>query len=99
MSTFSLYFRSSFCHYTHFEMSQKSFSCGKSGKFTIDLDDDDDELEIPSDEEVEISEDQRIMDELVFREHERSFRASERRWIRSQTEGNTFINSSKNILH
>jgi hypothetical protein len=51
-----------------------------------------------SDEEVEISEDQRIMDELVLREHERVFRAFQRRWIRSQTY-NTLINSSKNILH
>ena len=99
MSIFSLYFRFSYCHFTHFQMSQKSISGGKNGKFAIDIDDDDDELEIPSDEEVEISEDQRIMDELVLREHERVFRASQRRWIRSQTEDNTLINSSKNILH
>ena len=99
MSTFSLYFRSSFCHYTHFQMSQKSVSGGKNGKFTIDLDDEEDEFEIPSDKEVEISEDQRIMDELVLREQEQIFRASQRRWIRSQTEYDTVINSSKNILH
>ena len=88
MSTFPLYFRCIFI--------LKSISGGKSGKFTIDIDDDD--FEIPSDGEVEISEDQRIVDELVWRERERDLRASQR-WIRSQTEDNALINSSKNILH
>ena len=87
MSTFSLYFRSSYCHFVHFQMSQK-----RSGN-------DDDDFEFPSDEEVQVSEDQRIMDDLILKEQERVFRASQRRWIRSQTEGNTLINSSKNIFH
>ena len=79
-------------------MSQQNISGGKSGKFTIDLDDDDDDdLEILSDGEVEISEDQRIMDELVTRDRERELRASQK-LLRSQTEDNTMINSSKNIL-
>ena len=94
MSTFSLYFRSSYCHFAHFQMSQK-----RSGKFTIDIGNDDDDFEFPSDEEVQVSEDQRIMDDLVLRYQDRVFRASQRRWIRSQTDSNTLINSSKNILH
>ena len=58
-------------------MSQNNYSGGKDRKFHIDLDDDDDDLDFPSDDEVEISEDQRIMDELVQREHERDLRAAE----------------------
>ena len=72
-------------------MSQKSNGNGK-GEFVVDLLDEDDDLDFHSDDEVEMSEDQRIMDELIRRDREREEKNS-RRLRRSQTEENTSINS------
>jgi hypothetical protein len=76
-------------------MSQKKLS---GHQFTIDLIDDDDDLDFPSDDEVSISEDQRIMEEFIEMDRERE-RKSVEKLRRSQTEENTFINSGKNIFN
>ena len=64
------------------------------GDFLIDLDEDEDDFDIPSDDEVEINEDQRIMEEYIRIEREHELKVSER-LRRSQTEGNTLLNSSE----
>ena len=75
-------------------MSQNNNGGGKKGEFLIDLDDDDDCFDFATDDEAEICEDQRIMDEIIQRERERDVRLSER-LRRSQTQENTLINSGK----
>ena len=90
--TLSLYFRASQFHFAHCKMSQKTNDSGK-GQFVVDLlDEDDDDLDLHSDDEIEISEDQRIMDELIRKERERD---EKKKLRRSQTEENTFINSGE----
>ena len=79
-------------------MSQKNDSGNKKGDFIIDLDEDEDDFDIPSDDEVEINEDQRIMGEYIRMEHEHELKVSER-LRKSQTEGNTLINSSEYKLY
>ena len=58
-------------------MSQKSYVWGKDGEFVIDLGDDDDDFDIPSEDEIEISEDQRIMEEMIQMERDREARAQQ----------------------
>ena len=76
-------------------MSQNNHGGGKNGEFVIDIDDDEDDFGFSSGDEVEISEDQRIMDEMIQRERNHMIRNAQR-LRRSQTEENTLINS-KNI--
>ncbi len=73
-------------------MSQKKNDGGKKGQFVVDLLDEDDGFDFSSDNEVEISEDQRIMEELIRMDCEREEKLS-RRLRKSQTEENTAINS------
>ncbi len=77
-----------------FVMSLNNNGSGKTGKFLIDLEDDDDDFDFPSDDEIEISDDQRIMEEIVQRDRERETRVAEK-LIRSQTQENTLINSGE----
>ena len=46
-------------------MSQSINGSGKNRKLLVDLEDDEDDFEFPSDDEIEVSEDQRNMDEIV----------------------------------
>ena len=79
-------------------MSQKNDGGNNKGDFIIDLDEDEDDFDIPSDDEVEINEDQRIMEEYIRIEREHELKVSER-LRKSQTEGNTLINSSEYMLY
>jgi len=79
-------------------MSQKSNGADKKGQFVIDLDNDDDDLDFLSDDEVSISEDQRIMEEIIEKDRERERKAAQKLRM-SQTEENTFINSGKYIFN
>ena len=75
-------------------MSQNNNGGKKNEKFLIDLEDDDDDFDFPSDGEIEISEDQRIMDEIILKERERDLKVAEK-LRRSQTQENTLINSGE----
>jgi hypothetical protein len=79
-------------------MSQKSNGAEKKGQFVIDLDNDDDDLDFLSEDEVSISEDQRIMEEIIEKDRERERKAAQKLRM-SQTEENTFINSGKYIFN
>ena len=70
-------------------MSQSINGSGKNRKFLVDLEDDEDDFECPSDDEIEVSEDQRNMDEIV------TWTRIEGCLRRSQTQESTLINSGK----
>ena len=76
---------------------QNNHGGGKNGKFVIDIDDDEDDFGFSSGDEGEISEDQRIMDEMIQRERDHMVRNAQR-LRRSQTEENTLINSGDKLF-
>ena len=59
-------------------MSQKNNDGGNKGRFVVDLVDENDGLDFPSDDEVDISEDQQIMEELIRKDREREEKLSRR---------------------